>query len=165
MRKGHSGAVVHISITYWVQAQSYQPSTPFSGGKAMPSVVAMTEAQSTVVHRVAGAAFTANALLDYEDYIDQSCGALLNAFRTRPSPIDLSWWFNLFAMDVINRIAFSDSMGFLETGEDVENLMAATKDRFDHWGHWVRASTGSLQSEILCSPYLKHMLTAVPTEI
>ena len=118
------------------QAPSYGPSTPFSGGKSIPSVVAMTEAQSTVVHRVAGAAFTANALTEYEDYVDQSCAALLKAFKERPKPIDLSWWFGLFAMDVINRIAFSDSMGFLETGEDVENLIAATKDRFDHWGHW-----------------------------
>lgn len=39
-------------------------------------------------------------------------------------------------MDVINRIAFGDSLGFLETGLDVEDLMASTKDRFDHWGHW-----------------------------
>lgn len=120
----------------WEKAPSYGPSTPFSGGKSMPSIVAMTEAQSTAVHRVAGSAFTANALLDYEDYIDQSCAALLRAFKTRPKPIDINWWFGLFAMDVINRVAFGDSLGFLDSGEDVENLMAATKDRFDHWGHW-----------------------------
>lgn len=103
----------------------------------MPSIVSMTEAQSTAVHRVAGGSFTANALLDYEDFVDQSCAELLIALKERSKPnIDISWWFALFAMDVINRIAFSDSMGFLKVGEDVENLMAATKDRFDHWGRW-----------------------------
>lgn len=59
----------------------------------MPSIVAMTEAQSTAIRRVAGSAFTANALLEYEDFIDQSCAALMAAFRDRPKPIDLSWWF------------------------------------------------------------------------
>ena len=82
----------------------------------------MNEAQSTAVRRVAGGAFTPNALLDYEDYIDQSCAALLAAFKRRAQPMDLSWWFGLFAMDVINRLAFSDSMGFLETGEGQNNL-------------------------------------------
>ena len=81
----------------------------------MPSIISMTEAQSTAVRKVAGTAFTAHALLDYEHYIDQSAGALLAALRDRPKPINLSWWFQLFAMDVINRIAFSDSLGFLQS--------------------------------------------------
>ena len=65
----------------------------------MPSVVSMTEAQATAIRRVAGGAFTANALLDYEEYIDQSCAGLLAAMKQRPQPVDLSWWFGLFAMD------------------------------------------------------------------
>ncbi|KAK3704440.1 hypothetical protein LTR37_013863 [Vermiconidia calcicola] len=134
--------ITHGTRPVWEKAPSYQPSSPVSGGKAMPSIVAMTDAQSTAVHKVAGGAFTANALLDYEDRVDQSCIAMFSALRERASgEVDLSWWFALFAMDVINRIAFSDSLGFLETGTDVEGLMAAAKDRFDHWGHWSAVPT------------------------
>ncbi len=75
-------------------------------------------------------------------------------------------------MDVINRIAFSDSMGFLETGEDVENLMAATKDRFDHWGHWsavpgverfvFKSSVSRLWSRQKVSPLAAAAAAALP---
>lgn len=129
----------------------------------MPSIVSMTEAQSTAVHRVAGAAFTANALLDYEDYIDQSCAALLTAFKQRPKPIDLNYWFALFAMDVINRIAFSDSLGFLQSGEDVDNLMAATKDRFDHWGRW--AAVIDLETLLFKTPLARVWLPSKPSPL
>lgn len=129
----------------------------------MPSIVSMTEQQSTAVHRVAGAAFTANALLDYEDYIDQSCAALLKALKERPKPIDLNWWFALFAMDVINRVAFSDSLGFLQSGEDVDHLMAATKDRFDHWGRW--GAVPGLERVLFKSPLARIWLPSKPSPL
>ena len=123
----------------------------------------MTEKQSTNIHRVGAAAFTVNALLDYEDYIDQSCDAMLTALKERPKPIDLSWWFNLFAMDVINRIAFSDSLGFLESGEDVDGLMAASKDRFDHWGHW--SAVPNLERFLFKSPFAKIWQKSNPSKL
>lgn len=96
----------------------------------------MSEVQSTAVRKVAGTAFTAHALLDYEKYIDDSAAALMRALIERREQVDIAWWFQCFAMDVINRIAFSDSLGFLEHGKDVDGIMAATKHRFDHWGAW-----------------------------
>lgn len=129
----------------------------------VPSVVSMTEAQATAIRRVAGAAFTANALLDFEEHIDQSCMALLAALKQRSQPVDLSWWFGLFAFDVINRIAFSDSLGFLESGEDVESLMAATKDRFDHWGRW--SAMPGLERFLFKSPASRLWLKQKPSPL
>ena len=69
----------------------------------------------------------------------------------------------MFAMDVINRLAFSDGLGFLESGEDVENLMAATKDRFDHWGRW--SAVPGLERFLFKSPMSKLWLKQKPSPL
>lgn len=100
----------------------------------------MTEAQHTAVRRSVGNAFTTNSLLDYESYIDVSSTDLLEALREHPKA-DLTAWLQLFTMDVLMRIAFNESLGFLQREGDVEGILAAVIARFDHWGSWAAMPT------------------------
>ncbi len=69
------------------------------------------------------------ALTELEPYVD-SCVEL---FLTRigevtengAKPIDISEWLQYFAFDVLGEINFSRQLGFLKTGSDVDNNIAA----------------------------------------
>ena len=103
----------------------------------------MNEAQHTAVRRSVGSAFTTNSLLDYEESIDTTLMELVDsmeqAARSNDGKIDMTHWMQLFAIDVLMQIAFSESLGFMKTGGDVEGVLAAIVGRFDHWGHWAAA--------------------------
>ncbi|CAK7238035.1 hypothetical protein SEUCBS140593_010272 [Sporothrix eucalyptigena] len=42
-----------------------------------------------------------------------------------------------FAMDVLMRMAFSGSLGFIHNGTDVDGILAAVVARFDNWNAWA----------------------------
>lgn len=100
----------------------------------------MSEIQHTAVRRSVGNAFTTNSLLDYESSIDDSSSDLLKVLETETS-VDMTHYLQLWAVDVIMRIAFSESLDFLQKGADVDGILAAIVGRFDHWGQWAAMPT------------------------
>lgn len=65
-----------------------------------------------------------------EPLIDGIVEELLQHIRkriqgARPPVVDLSRTSNFFTMDVITRLAFSETMGFFQTDSDVHGLIAA----------------------------------------
>ncbi|EXJ77316.1 hypothetical protein A1O3_09542 [Capronia epimyces CBS 606.96] len=128
--------VVYSTKPVWVKASSYNAAAPVSQGRAVPSIIAMSEIQHSAVRRSVGSAFTTNSLLDYEASIEASGKDLLTCLAEQPTT-DISQQLQLFAIDVLMRMAFSESLGFMQKGGDVEGLLAAIIARFDHWGHWA----------------------------
>lgn len=96
----------------------------------------MTEAQHTATRRAVGRAFTTTSLLDYEAAIEQTAASLISILSKR-STHDITSIFQFFAMDVLVRIAFSESLGLLEKGQDVDGVLEAVMARFDRWNKWA----------------------------
>jgi cytochrome P450 len=102
----------------------------------VPSVITMSEEDHTSLRKAIGRSFTTSELLDYEYFIDESASELIDAMQ-KEKELNISIWFQYFATEVVNRIAFYDSLGFLKNGKDVDGIISATMKRFDHWNEWT----------------------------
>ncbi|OIW31503.1 cytochrome P450 [Coniochaeta ligniaria NRRL 30616] len=128
--------VIYGTSPVWVKGPSYYGAATVSKGRTVPSVIAMGETQHTAVRKSAGRHFTTNSLLDYEEPIQAATTELVRVLARNPTA-DIANYLQCFAMDVLMRIAFSESLGFIEKGADVDGILAAVVARFDHWGHWA----------------------------
>ncbi|KAM5370878.1 hypothetical protein ACJZ2D_008311 [Fusarium nematophilum] len=127
--------IVYSTNPTWPKGPSYYGAVPVSKNRAVPTIIGMGEAQHTAVRKSVGRAFTTNSLLDYEESIETTGQDLVNALA-KQNETDIGEWLQFFAMDTLIRIAFSDSMGLLAKGQDIDGTLAAVMARFDHWGHW-----------------------------
>ncbi|KAG5745567.1 hypothetical protein H9Q70_011725 [Fusarium xylarioides] len=109
----------------------------------------MSEANHTSIRRAVGRAFTTSELLEYEAFIDETAETLVKVFR-REETLDVSHWFQCFSTEVVNRVAFTDQLGFLEKGSDIDGIMAAAMKRFDYWNTW--AALPNLEYLLIKSP-------------
>lgn len=130
--------IVYSVNPTWKKGPSYYGAVPISKKRAVPSIIAMNEKQHTAVRKSVGRAFTTNSLLDYEDSIEATGKELIEALTKNPNT-DIGQWLQFFAMDMLIRIAFSDTLGLLAKGGDIDGTLAAVMDRFDHWGQWGAA--------------------------
>jgi cytochrome P450 len=90
----------------------------------------------TKIRRAIGAAFAASNLLDYEDCINESIDELVAAFR-KEQTVDIVEWLALATMDILSRVAFSESAGFVKNGGDVDNILQSITTRFVWWQFWA----------------------------
>ncbi|OAQ66104.1 cytochrome P450 [Pochonia chlamydosporia 170] len=127
--------IVYSTNPTWQKGPSYYGAVPVSKNRAVPTVIGMNETQHTAVRKSVGRAFTTNSLLDYEDSIEVTGLELIQALR-KQKKVDIGEWLQFFAMDMLIRITFSNSLGLLAGGQDVDGTLAAVMARFDHWGHW-----------------------------
>ncbi|KAH8689331.1 cytochrome P450 [Talaromyces proteolyticus] len=131
--------IVYGTNPVWLKGPSYYGAATASQGRTVPSIIAMNEAQHSAVRKCTGRAFTTNSLLDYESSIDKSASELVEMLEKQQDLVDMSVWLQLYAIDVLMRIAFSESLGFVQTGDDVEGILEAIIARFDHWNAWAAA--------------------------
>ncbi|KAF2104916.1 cytochrome P450 [Rhizodiscina lignyota] len=127
--------VVYGTSPVLAKGPSYKVLVGLSQGKLVHSMMTMNEAQQSAVMKGVGPAFTPNAVLEYEGFVDESEALLLAALRKQKT-IDMSKWFQLFAMDVLNRNAFSESPGFLEKGTDIGDMLQTVEKRFSYYNTW-----------------------------
>ncbi|KAF2483106.1 cytochrome P450 oxidoreductase [Neohortaea acidophila] len=82
--------------------------------------------QHRVEKRKVGAAYSLGNLLAMEDQID-SCTRLFcdRMEEANKSPIDLGAWLQYYAFNVVGEPTFSQKLGFLEGGQDVDGMMKA----------------------------------------
>ncbi|RJE24556.1 Cytochrome P450 [Aspergillus sclerotialis] len=128
--------IVYSTNPTWKKGPSYYGAVPISKKRTVPSIIAMDEVQHTAVRKSVGRAFTTNSLLDYEDSIEATGRELVEALTKNPET-DIGQWLQFFAMDMLIRVAFSDTLGLLGKGGDIDGTLAAVMDRFDHWGRWA----------------------------
>ncbi|KAJ5619474.1 hypothetical protein N7510_003458 [Penicillium lagena] len=127
--------IVYSTNPTWKKGPSYYGAVPVSKKRAVPSIIAMSESQHTAVRKSVGRAFTTNSLLDYEDSIEATGKELIDSLA-KNSETDVGQWLQFFAMDMLIRIAFTDTLGLLAKGADIDGTLAAVMARFDHWGQW-----------------------------
>ncbi|KAF2167414.1 hypothetical protein M409DRAFT_22224 [Zasmidium cellare ATCC 36951] len=80
------------------------------------------------------AAYTMSTMTTYEKYVDDCVEILcrrMEEVQQSGKEVDMSWWLQCFAFDVIGEISFSKRFGFLDRGEDqsglIENVHRTTK--------------------------------------
>ncbi|RFU80102.1 cytochrome p450 [Trichoderma arundinaceum] len=132
--------IVYSTNPTWPKGPSYYSAAPVSKNRAVPTIISMSEAQHTAVRKSVGRAFTTNSLLDYENSIEATAEELIEVLKKHKTT-DVGQWLQFFAMDMLIRIAFSDSIGLLDKGQDIDGILSAVMARFDHWGQWGAVPT------------------------
>ena len=104
-------------------------------GKPIPGIFA---AQDETIHRALkkpiSGAYSMSTLLSFEPYVDSTmkvfCEQLESRFMEKETPLDFDKWLQMFAFDVIGELTFSRRLGFLESGEDINHVMANIWETF-----------------------------------
>ena len=69
------------------------------------------------------------ALVELEPYVDNCVELFVSRIEevtgNGKKPLDISTWLHYFAFDVLGEINFSTRFGFLQSGSDVDNNIAA----------------------------------------
>ncbi|EAQ83729.1 hypothetical protein CHGG_10133 [Chaetomium globosum CBS 148.51] len=119
----------------WLKADFYKALLMKPNGKAIPGIFA---AQDEEIHRLlkkpVSGAYAMSTLVSFEPYVDTTmvvfCEQLQARFVDPQKPCDLGSWLQMFAFDVIGELTFSKRLGFLESGTDVNNVMASIWEMF-----------------------------------
>ena len=104
-------------------------------GKPVPGIFAT---QDPVIHqtlkRPVANAYSLSALVSLESRVDSTmevfCTQLTERFVDKQQVCDLGKWLQMFAFDVIGELTFSKRLGFLESGEDINGVMAGIWNTF-----------------------------------
>lgn len=106
----------------------YSVILPMSKGKILPGLFAtQDEGIHAMLKKPIAGIYSMSNLVSFEPYVDSTiaffCQQLDKRFAKPGIKCDLSTWLQYFAFDVIGEITYSTRLGFLEQGEDVENIM------------------------------------------
>jgi cytochrome P450 len=107
-------------------------------GKRAASLVAMTdETEHARTKRAIANAYSLTKLVEFEELVDSTINVFLDTLSSRFASIgqtcDLGRYLQYFAFDVIGELTFSKRLGFLETGEDVNGIIAAIGANFRYF--------------------------------
>jgi cytochrome P450 len=105
-------------------------------GKVVGSIIDMQdEDKNTALKRGVGGAFAVKNLLDYERDLDRTVDELTQRILENPT-FDLFEVLRFFQLDFLTKIAFSENLGHLRTGQDVWGITGSSRDRIAHWARW-----------------------------
>jgi hypothetical protein len=139
-------------------------------GKPVPGIFAT---QDPVIHqtlkRPVANAYSLSALVSFESRVDSTmevfCTQLKERFVDKQQVCDLGKWLQMFAFDVIGELTFSKRLGFLESGEDVNGVMAGIWNTFKQTSlvritpHVLFVSVLLVEPSVVVPRALLHILT------
>jgi hypothetical protein len=107
-------------------------------GRRAASLVAMTdESQHAKSKRQIAHAYSLSTLVEYEELVNRTVEVFLNVldqrFATTGTVLDLGRYLQFFAFDVIGELTFSHRLGFIEQGEDVDDIIKAIGANFQYF--------------------------------
>jgi hypothetical protein len=80
-----------------------------------------------------------SGLVQLEPFIDSTLGSFMRDLdrrfvnvKTGPRVFDFSRWLNLYAFDAIGEMSFSEKIGFLDSGGDIEGIMHQIEMQLGH---------------------------------
>ncbi|OJJ50337.1 hypothetical protein ASPZODRAFT_57998 [Penicilliopsis zonata CBS 506.65] len=79
--------------------------------------------------------YTMSSLIKYEELVDSAADLFLlrlSEFAARGETIDLAYWFQCYAIDVIGNITFGQRFGFLDKGEDIAGTLSMVPKVFSY---------------------------------
>lgn len=75
--------------------------------------------------------YSLSSLVSYETFVDQCTEMFVDRLGEMAGggkPVDMAYWFQAYAFDVIACITYGTRFGFLDRGEDIHNLMSSLHD-------------------------------------
>jgi hypothetical protein len=107
-------------------------------GRRAASLVAMTdESQHARSKRQIAHAYSLSTLVEYEELVNRTVevflGVLEDQFAKTGTVLDLGRYLQFFAFDVIGELTFSHHLGFIEQGEDVNDIIKAIGANFQYF--------------------------------
>lgn len=108
-------------------------------GGALPAVFnTRDEKLHKQIKNPIGPFFSMSSVVTYEPFVNEvleiMCKQLDERFVSSAQIFDLGEWLQFFAFDVMGTLTFSKRYGFLETGQDVKNVLATI------WTYMKRAA-------------------------
>ena len=112
---------------------------PYVRGKSIPDVFATRDENvHRIMKRPIAQIYSMSNLVSFEGYVNSTIGyffqRLEELFVDKGSPVDLGHWLHLFAFDVMGEITFSRRFGFLEKGDDIDDLL------LNNWRYFCQAA-------------------------
>ncbi|KAL4987378.1 cytochrome P450 [Aspergillus falconensis] len=131
-------AIYRFSEPYQ-KSEFYDALMPYVRGRSIPDVFATRDEH---IHRTmkqpVAAIYSMSNLVSFEPYVKSTIeyffSRLDSLFVGTGEVCNFGLWLHLFASDVMGEITFSRRLGFLETGSDMENVMA------NNWRFFVQAA-------------------------
>ncbi|KAL4938329.1 hypothetical protein BDV06DRAFT_201108 [Aspergillus oleicola] len=80
--------------------------------------------------RNVASAYTLSNLIKSEEHMDAMISLMLSRFdqfATKHELVDLDYWFNFLAFDIVGEVVFSEGFGFLESGKDLGGSIANSR--------------------------------------
>ena len=107
-------------------------------GRRAASLVAMTnESDHARTKRAIANAYALSTLVEFEVLVDSTIRVFLEVlgrrFAQTGQVCDLGKYLQYFAFDVIGELTFSKRLGFLEQGQDVDNIISAIGANFSYF--------------------------------
>ncbi|PON26445.1 pisatin demethylase [Trichoderma gamsii] len=92
-----------------------------------------------VLRRSVSSAFSMSTLVQLEPFVNSTLSAFMRELdkrfvntETGPKVFDFSRWLNLYAFDAIGELSFSERIGFIESGGDIEGIMHQIEMQLGH---------------------------------
>jgi cytochrome P450 len=100
--------------------------------KNNPSMFTHTdEAAHAAERRLVANAYSLTSLLELEKFVDlmtEEFSTALERFANAQTPVDMSFWMQAYAFDVVGELAFGKAFGYVTSGQDVQGQLANTKE-------------------------------------
>ena len=80
-------------------------------------------------------AYAMSSLVGYEPYVDECTDLFSQRLEEGADAgkfVDMGHWFQCYAFDVIGLITYSKRLGFLDSGNDINGVMAALEDHLQY---------------------------------
>ncbi|KAF4625151.1 hypothetical protein G7Y89_g13018 [Cudoniella acicularis] len=124
------GDVVRIgpnSLSVSNADEMYDPFAPRVNGKRLDSSLSVRDPKAhAAMHKPIAKAYSMTTLTDYEPLVDQMITKLLEQLREKNvgenKICDIGLWMRLYAFDVILQVTLSDTLGFMDKGDDIEDF-------------------------------------------
>ncbi|KAJ6490687.1 high nitrogen upregulated cytochrome P450 monooxygenase 2 [Mycena vitilis] len=91
-------------------------------GSTPPSIVSLVGEAHTTKRRVWNRAMTSSSIRDYEPLIVKRVSQLLKRLDDQQGTVDLVYWFDLFALDLVGDLAFGGGFEMMRDGKDVAGV-------------------------------------------
>jgi hypothetical protein len=115
----------------WHQSEFFVVQQALAKGQPLKTLFTSTdELFHAKLRRATSNAYAMSSLVQFELFVDSAIQEFLAQLRNRyidndegNKILDFGKWLQLFAFDVICELTFSKRMGFIDRGEDVENVI------------------------------------------
>ncbi|KIX02848.1 uncharacterized protein Z518_08791 [Rhinocladiella mackenziei CBS 650.93] len=110
---------------------------PFKG-KFTPSLfTALDENYHALYRKPIANAYSMSTIVEFEPLVDSTSSLLmsrLDQFAASGASLDFGVWLQRYAFDVLGEVQFSQKLGFLESGTDVQGIMADIRGKIAYAG-------------------------------